>query len=163
MFAGLGRVTDRWRVWVLVATALFAAFATVWGTGVFGAVGDGGFEPPNAESSRAGEVLEQELGHDATDVVAVYRSDEIKIDNPSFAAQIGNLREELPDDRVKSMRTYLDEGLGDRERGILVSEDRHATYVPITLAGDSDAERAHNFEAVKEELDAGPLETRLGG
>ncbi|MUL43503.1 MMPL family transporter [Streptomonospora sp. PA3] len=163
MLAGLGRFAYRWRFLVLLATALFAAFSAVWGTGVFGAVSDGGFEPPDAESSRASEVLEQELGHDAVDVVAVYRSDEMRIDNPSFAAQIDRLREDLPDDRIASMRTYLDEGLSRTERGILISEDRHATYVPITLAGDTDAERMHNFEAIKDELDAGPLETRLGG
>ncbi|QBI54705.1 MMPL family transporter [Streptomonospora litoralis] len=163
MFAALGRFTHRWRVWVLVATALFAAFSAVWGTGVFGAVSDGGFEPPQAESSRAADVLEEELGHDQVDVVAVYRSDEIRIDNPSFAAQIRNLREDLPDDRIRSMQTYLDEDLGRTERGVLISEDRHATYVPITLAGDSDRERMHNFEAIREELDAGPLETNIGG
>ncbi|MDT0302841.1 MMPL family transporter [Streptomonospora wellingtoniae] len=163
MFAALGRFGYRWRIAVLAATALFAAFSAFWGTGLFGAVSDGGFEAPDAESSRAGEVLAEELGHDAVDVVAVYRSDEIRIDNPSFAAQIEKLRSDLPDDRIKSMQTYLDDGLGRTERGILVSEDRHATYVPITLAGGSDAERMHNYEVVKEELDAGPLETRLGG
>ncbi|GAA4910652.1 MMPL family transporter [Streptomonospora salina] len=163
MFAGLGRFTHRWRVLVLAATALFAAFSAVWGGGVFGAVSDGGFEPPEAESSRAADVLERQLGHDQVDVVAVYRSDEIRIDNPSFAAQISKLREDLPEDRIASMRTYLDDGLGETERGILVSEDRHATYVPITLAGDSDAERMHSFEAIERELDAGPLETELGG
>ncbi|KII00365.1 membrane protein [Streptomonospora alba] len=163
MFAGLGRFAHRWRVLVLAATALFAAFSAVWGSGVFGAVSDGGFEPPGAESSRASDILEEEFGHDQVDVVAVYRSDEIRVDNPSFAAQIDKLRGDLPDDRIRSMRTYLDDDLGKTERGILVSEDRHATYVPITLAGDSDAERMHSFEAVEDELDAGPLETELGG
>ncbi|GAA4954105.1 MMPL family transporter [Streptomonospora halophila] len=163
MFAALGRFGYRWRITVLAATAVFAAFSAFWGTGLFGAVSDGGFEAPGAESSRASELLAKELGHDAVDVVAVYRSDEIRIDNPSFAAQIEKLREDLPDDRIKSMQTYLDDDLSRTERGILVSEDRHATYVPITLAGGSDAERMHNYEAIKEELDAGPLDTSLGG
>ncbi|MFC3997799.1 MMPL family transporter [Nocardiopsis sediminis] len=163
MFASLGRFGYRGRVWVLVATAVFVAFSAVWGTGVFDAVSDGGFEDPGAESTRAAEVLEDELGHDQVDVVAVYRSVDLPIDNQMFAFSVEQMRDDLPEDRVASVTTYLDEGLTDVERGVLISEDRHATYVPITLAGDTDAERMANFEAIADDLDAGQLETHLGG
>ncbi|MBX9391016.1 MMPL family transporter [Streptomonospora nanhaiensis] len=163
MFAGLGCFTYRWRGWVLAATALFAAFAGVWGTGVFESVSEGGFEDPGSESARAAETLEAELGHDAADIVVVYRSDELRVDNPMFAFSVQQMRDDLPEDRIASVRTYLDEGLSDTERGILVSEDRHATYVPITLAGDTDAERMDNFHAIEDELDAGQLDTEIGG
>ncbi|MDA0567127.1 MMPL family transporter [Streptomonospora sp. S1-112] len=163
MFAGLGRFTYRWRGWVLAATALFAAFAGVWGTGVFGAVSEGGFEDPGSESARASAALEEELGHDEADVVVVYRSDELRIDNPMFAFSVQQMRDDLPENRIASVRTYLDDGLSDTERGMLVSEDRHATYVPITLAGDTDAERMANFHAIEDELDAGQLDTEIGG
>jgi RND superfamily putative drug exporter len=163
MFAALGRFGHRCRVGVLAATAVFVAFAAVWGTGVFDAVSDGGFEDPGAESTRAAEVIADGLGHDEVDVVAVYRSEELRIDDQMFAFSIRQMRDDLPEDRVAEVTTYLDEGLGDVERGMLVSEDRHATYVPITLAGDTDAERMANFEAIADDLDAGQLDTRIGG
>ncbi|MFC4564752.1 MMPL family transporter [Nocardiopsis mangrovi] len=163
MFASLGRFGYRGRVWVLVATAVFVAFSAVWGTGVFNAVSDGGFEDPGAESTRAAEVLAEELGHDEVDVVAVYSSVDLPIDNQMFAFSVEQMRDDLPEDRVASVTTYLDEGLTDIERGVLISEDRHSTYVPITLAGDTDAERMENFEAIADDLDAGQLETHLGG
>ncbi|MBB6171282.1 RND superfamily putative drug exporter [Nocardiopsis mwathae] len=163
MFGGLGRFAYRWRVGVLAATALFIAFAVTWGTGLFGSVSHGGFEDPDSESSRAAERLQAEFGHDAVDVVAVYRSDELKIDNPVFAANVRNTVDRLPEDKVASAPSYLDEDLSDTERGILISEDRHATYVPITFKGADNDERMAAFTSIADDLDAGPLDTYLGG
>ncbi|MFW5419179.1 MMPL family transporter [Nocardiopsis sp. CNT-189] len=162
MFSALGRFTYRGRVWVLAATLVFAVASGVWGTGVFGAVGDGGFEDPGAESSRAAEVIEERLGHDGVDVVAVFRSDELRYDNLTFVKQIQGMRDRLPDE-VASATTYLDDGLTDRERGILLSEDGHATYVPLTIEGGTKAERMENFSEIRDEITAGPLERSLGG
>jgi len=162
MFSALGRFTYRGRVWVLAATLVFAVASGVWGTGVFGAVGDGGFEDPAAESTRAAEVIEERLGHDGVDVVAVFRSDELRYDNLTFVKQIQGMRDRLPDE-VASATTYLDDGLTDMERGILLSEDGHATYVPLTIEGDTKAERMENFSEVRDEITAGPLERSLGG
>ncbi|MDA8370354.1 MAG: MMPL family transporter [Nocardiopsaceae bacterium] len=163
MFSALGRYTYRGRAWVLLATAVFVAFAAVWGTGLFNEVSDGGFEDPDAESTLAAQRIEDELGHEEADVVAVYRSIDLPIDNQMFAFSIQQMRDDLPEDKVASVTTYLDEGLTDVERGILISEDRKATYVPITLEGDTDAERMDNFTAIADDLDAGQLETYLGG
>ncbi|TDQ49608.1 MMPL family transporter [Actinorugispora endophytica] len=163
MFSALGRFAYRGRVWVLLATGAFVVFAAVWGTGLFGAVIDGGFEDPAAESTRAAEAIQENLGHDGVDVVAVYRSDEIQVDNPTFAREVQRVVDDLPDEYVASATSYLDEGLGDIERGVLISEDRHAVYVPITLEGEDKAERMDSFHAIADDLDAGPLDTHLGG
>ena len=163
MFSALGRFTYRGRVWVLLATAVFVVFALTWGTGLFSEVSDGGFEDPGAESTRAAEVIEEELGHDAVDVVAVYRSEELTFDNPTFAKAVQRVVDELPDEYVRSATSYLDEGLSDVERGILISEDRHAVYVPMTLVGEDQVERMESFQAIADDLDAGPLDTYLGG
>ena len=47
MFEALGRVMYRRRRWVVAAAVAFVVFAGVWGTGVFGAMTDGGFEDPD--------------------------------------------------------------------------------------------------------------------
>jgi len=163
MFSALGRFAYRCRAWVLLGTAAFVVFALGWGTGLFDAVSDGGFEDPEAESTRAAELIEERLGHDGVDVVAVYRSDELTFDNPTFAKAVQRAVSELPDEYVVSATTYLDDGLSDLERGVLISEDRHAVYVPITLAGDDAVERMESFRQIARDLDAGPLDTYVGG
>lgn len=163
LFGRLGRGVHRWRWAVLAATAVFAVFSGVWGSGVFSDVSESGFEDPGSESARATRVLEEELGHDGVDVVAVYRSDEIQVDNPTFAAAIERVADGMPEDAVADFDTYLDEDLGETERGMLVSEDMDATYIPVTLSGETHADRLHQYEEVADHLSSSNLEVHLGG
>ncbi|MFD6953505.1 hypothetical protein A6A08_08040 [Nocardiopsis sp. TSRI0078] len=163
LFGRLGLGTHRFRWAVLAATALFAVFAAVWGSGVFSDVSESGFEDPDSESSRATRVLEEELGHDDVDIVAVYRSDELRVDNPTFAAAVQRIADDMPEDAVADFDLYLDEELGETERGMLVAEDMHAVYIPVTLSGQTHAERLHQYEEVAAHLDSSNLEVHLGG
>ncbi|WP_028649345.1 MMPL family transporter [Nocardiopsis sp. CNT312] len=163
LFGRLGDAVHRRRWWVLAATVLFAAFSAVWGSGVFSDVGDSGFEDPGSESYRATRLLEDGLGHDGADLVAVFRSDELEVTDPDFADAVESVTGDLPEDLVADYDTYLDADLGEAGRGMLVSEDAQATYVPVTLAGGSHAERLHQYGDVAEILESGSLETRLGG
>jgi RND superfamily putative drug exporter len=163
LFGRLGRGVHRWRWAVLAATAVFAVFSGIWGSGLFSDVSESGFEDPDSESARATRVLEEELGHDGVDVVAVYRSDEIQVDNPTFAAAIQRIADDMPEDAVADFDTYLDEDLGETERGMLVAEDMDATYIPVTLSGESHADRLHQYEEVAEYLSSSNLEVHLGG
>ncbi|MFE0266664.1 MMPL family transporter [Nocardiopsis alba] len=162
-FGRLGLGAHRGRRWILALTVLFTVFSLVWGLGVFKDVGQSGFEDPGSESSRAMDVLQEELGHTDIDVIAVFRSDEMKVDNPTFAQTVRRVVDALPEDSVADRDLYLDEDLEEIERGILVSEDMHATYVPITLSGRTHDERLEQFDEVAEVLESGPLETHLGG
>ncbi|MEU5855269.1 MMPL family transporter [Nocardiopsis dassonvillei] len=163
LFGRLGRGVHRWRWAVLAATAVFAVFSGIWGSGLFSDVSESGFEDPNSESARATRVLEEELGHDGVDVVAVYRSDEIRVDNPTFAAAVQRIADGMPEDAVADFDTYLDEDLGETERGMLVAEDMDATYIPVTLSGETHADRLHQYEEVAEYLSSSNLEVHLGG
>ncbi|QUX31034.1 MMPL family transporter [Nocardiopsis akebiae] len=163
LFGRLGRGVHRWRWAVLAATAAFAVFSGIWGSGLFSDVSESGFEDPDSESARATRVLEEELGHDGVDVVAVYRSDEIQVDNPTFAAAVQRIADGMPEDAVADFDTYLDEDLGETERGMLVAEDMDATYIPVTLSGETHADRLHQYEEVAEYLSSSNLEVHLGG
>ncbi|WP_117198795.1 MULTISPECIES: MMPL family transporter [unclassified Nocardiopsis] len=163
LFGRLGRGVHRWRWAVLAATAVFAVFSGIWGSGLFSDVSESGFEDPDSESARATRVLEEELGHDGVDVVAVYRSDEIRVDNPTFAAAVQRIADGMPEDAVADFDTYLDEDLGETERGMLVAEDMDATYIPVTLSGETHADRLHQYEEVAEYLSSSNLEVHLGG
>ena len=163
LFGRLGAGVHRLRWAVLIATGVFAVFSAIWGAGVFADVSDSGFEDPDSESARATRVLEEELGHDDVDVVAVYSSDELRVDNPTFAAAVQRVADGMPEDVVADFDTYLDEELGEVERGVLVSEDMQATYIPVTLSGESHADRLHQYQEVAEHLSSSNLDVHLGG
>src|SRR5699024_12083812 len=112
---------------------------------------------------RAIDVLQDELGHYDIDIIAVHHSDEMQVDNPSFAAAVERMSEALPQDVVAAHETYLDEDLSDVERGMRVSEDMNSTYTTVTLAGKTHEERLQQFDEAAAVLQTGPLETDLGG
>ena len=136
MFESLGRVIYRRRRWVVALALAFVAFAGVWGTGVFGAMTGGGFEDPDSDSSRALEAAERELGRDGGDVVVLYRSDGLTVDDPAYADAVTSSLEALPEDGVDAAVTFWSTGAPQ-----LVSDDRRATYAVLTEAGHAAAER----------------------
>jgi uncharacterized membrane protein YdfJ with MMPL/SSD domain len=157
MFEALGRVMYRRRHWVVALALAFVAFAGVWGTGVFGAMTGGGFEDPDSESTRAFEVAERELGRGGGDVVVLYSSDDLPVDDPAYAAGVEQSLAALPDEVVEKAVTFFGTGAPQ-----LVSEDRRSTYAVLTLAGDED-QRTEGLERIEDELSAPGLETRIGG
>ncbi|MGY1620418.1 MMPL family transporter [Geodermatophilus sp. SYSU D00691] len=152
MFEALGRVMYRWRRWVVAVALALVAFAGVWGTGVFGSLTGAGFEDPDSESSRAAEVAAAELGRDAADVVVLYSSDDLTVDDPAFRDAVTSTLAALPVAEVERVTTWF-----DTQAPPLVSDDRHATYAVLTLTDDADVAE------VRDELDAPGLTTRVGG
>jgi RND superfamily putative drug exporter len=157
MFEALGRVTYRRRRWVVGLALLFVVFGAVWGTGVFGSLTGGGFEDPDSESSRAAAVAAEKLGRGGGDVVALYRSDDLTVDDPAFRESVTSTIDALPDDVVAKATTFWTSGAP-----FLVSHDRHATYAVLTLKGDEE-QRTEGLAAIEDDLAAPGLETQIGG
>jgi RND superfamily putative drug exporter len=157
MFEALGRVVYRRRRWVVALSIAFVVFAGVWGTGVFGAMTGGGFNDPDSESTRAGEVAERELGRGGGDVVVLYSSDALTVDDPAYADAVEQSLADLPGDVVQKSQTFFSTGAPQ-----LVSDDRRSTYAVLTLAGNEDR-RTQGLEQIESELSAPGLEIRLGG
>src|SRR4051794_25602328 len=137
MFEALGRVMYRRRRWVVALALAFVAFAGVWGTGVFGAMTGGGFEDPDSESSQAAKVADETLGRNSPDVVVLYRSDDLTVDDPAFRAGVTDSLNALPAGLLARTTTVWGAG-----PPALVSTDRHATYAVLQLADDVDDEQA---------------------
>ncbi|RBY84423.1 MMPL family transporter [Blastococcus sp. TF02A-26] len=156
MFETLGRVMYRRRRTVVVVSLLFLLVAGVWGTGVFGKLTGAGFEDPDSESSRAADVAERELGRESADVVVLYRSDELTVDEPAFRAAVQDSLAALPQDLLARTTTYWSTGADP-----LVSEDRQATYAVLQLADGADDDEA--MTAIEDELSADGLTASLGG
>src|SRR5262245_51186853 len=126
-----------WRAigaWVVVTVLAVVAIATL----LPGSLTTEGSPTNNPESERAKDARLAAFPSDpslaVTDIVVI-RSEQYTVDSPQFR---GFVRDFVADDRVPELgtaRTYL----GGSGAG-LISEDRHATIVPLALADDDAAE-----------------------
>jgi uncharacterized membrane protein YdfJ with MMPL/SSD domain len=155
MFEALGRVIYRRRRLVVALSLAFVVFAGVWGTGVFGAMTGGGFEDPDSDSSRAVEVAARELGRDSADVVVLYRSDDLTVDDPGYQAAVDDSLSALPDTLVDKTTTFWSTGAPS-----LVSTDRQSTFAVLQLTDGEDEEA---IEQVRNDLTAPGLDITIGG
>ena len=88
-------------------------------------------ETNNPESQRAQRLIDQRLpSHSAVSEVVIVRSERTLVSDPAFAAHVRLLIDRVRrTGAVRGIRSYLDAGAN------LVSRDRHATMIPIALAG----------------------------
>jgi uncharacterized membrane protein YdfJ with MMPL/SSD domain len=159
VFAWWGRAVARMRWAVLAAAVAIVAIGATWGAGVFDSLTDGGFYNDNSPSAQAEQHIEDTFGRQAVDVVALYESEDYTVSDPRFADAVTDALKPIRDrSEVESVTSYY-----DTQQPSFVSEDEHASYAAITLNGDTDADRADQFEALKDDLSADGLTTTLGG
>ncbi len=154
-----GQLITRRRWVVLVVSALVAVLAGVWGTGVFAALTDGGFENPASESARADAQIAKSFGRPDADVVVLYTAaDGAPAQSPAVERAVADVVDGLPSDVVDKTVTPWTPGAQG-----LVSDDGRTALVAITLAGADDEQRADAYEEIRDDLDAGGLRTEVGG
>ena len=158
MFEALGRRTYRSRRWVLAMAGAFVLVAVTWGMGVFGALSAGGFEDPNSESYRATQAIAAGLGEADVDAVAIYTDPDATVEDPAFRDAVEQTLDRLPTDVVLNTTSFW-----STDSDAFVSGNRHVTYATLHLAGVTDDEKQESFEAIRDQLQAPGLETRLGG
>jgi uncharacterized membrane protein YdfJ with MMPL/SSD domain len=124
-----------WRtisVWLVVMVLAIAAIATLLTLTTEGA-------PTNdPESERADDVRLAAFPPDPSTAVSdivVIRSDELTVDSQRFQDYVRSFVEDREITALGRARTYLDEANSG-----LVSEDRHATIVPIALFDDDETD-----------------------
>jgi len=157
MFAWWGTVIRRMRWFVLVAALGFAAFAGVWGTGVFDSmVGESSLDDPGSESELIGPRVAQEVGRQNVDLIALYSSDDLTVTDPRFRdAVVSVTTRTRANPFVEQVTSYY-----ETQAPELVSTDQHATYVAIRLAAGTDDD---DTEDLRESLAAEGLTTQVGG
>jgi len=158
MFEQLGHAVFRRRRAVLAATGLFLALALAWGTSVFGALVGGGFDDPDSDSYRAAQLLDDRLGRDDADVVVLYSSDELTVDDPAFRDAVTSTLEALPSSEVAATRTFWSTG-----SPAFVADDRQATFATLRLVGADDEAREEAYDRIADGLAAPGLTTEIGG
>ena len=156
---------DRWSkvlvrrplVVLLVGMALTLA-AGAYGAGVFGSLSQGGFDDPGSESSEALQLERDELGNHGADVIAIYSSDELRVEDPEFRERVEATLSGLPEGSTTQVVTWYDTAAPG-----LLSQDGHSTQVVISLEGETQDEYLESFEAIEEDLHAEGLDTDLAG
>ena len=158
MFESLGRLMFRRRRWVLAAAGMFVVVAAVWGTGVFGSLAGGGLQDPRSDSARAAQQATRMFGRHQADVVVLYSSPTLTVDDAAFRAAVNHALSALPRRYVAKTTSYWNTGAPQ-----LVSADRHATYAVLELAGADGDARQHALAQIRDGLAAPGLTTKVGG
>jgi uncharacterized membrane protein YdfJ with MMPL/SSD domain len=118
-------------VWGVVALVGFALISGLLGS----ALSSEGDVTSNPESKRAQDLIDERFPErEGLDEVVIVRSDEVTVATAAFRERVATLAEELGrSDSVEEVSSYLDPG-GE----VLVSEDAHATILPVVLAPEEE-------------------------
>ena len=143
---------------VLLVGLVLTVAAGAYGAGVFGSLSQGGFDDPDSESSQALEREREGLGNHAADVIAIYSSDELRVEDPEFRQRVEAALAELPEGTTTRVLTWYDTSSPD-----LLSRDGHSTQVVVSLAGETQDDHLESFEEIEDDLQAEGLETDLAG
>ncbi|MFI7035867.1 MMPL family transporter [Microbispora rosea] len=159
MFGALGRSAVRHRRLILLGALLFTVVAGVWGAGVFGRLGGGaGFDDPGSPSAHADRLLAGPLGRHTADVVVLYESDHLTVDDPAFAGPVRRALDTVPREDVARLESHWSTGAPG-----FVSHDRHATYVTVQFRSSDDQERVRALRGIRDRFDVQGLTVRFGG
>ncbi|GAB2853097.1 MMPL family transporter [Actinoallomurus bryophytorum] len=137
---------------------MLIAIASVWGTQVFGALKGGGFDDPGSGSSHAAKIINDRVGPSDGELVVLYESRSMTVDDPAFRTAVTGTLAKLPTSDVPHVTTYW-----DTRSPALVSRDRHATYAAIRLTGADLQARLATYKRVRDDLAAPGLRTLRGG
>ncbi|WP_432476190.1 MMPL family transporter [Nocardioides sp. GXQ0305] len=156
---------DRWSgflvrrpVAVLLAALALTLAAGAYGAGVFGSLSQGGFDDPDTESAQALARERETVGNHGVDVVAIYSSDDLRVQDPEFRQRVEDTLAGIPEGTTTQVVTYYDTRSPD-----LVSRDGHSTQVLISLEGESQDDYLDSFDEIADDLEAEGLQTDLAG
>ncbi|WP_243716295.1 MMPL family transporter, partial [Actinomadura darangshiensis] len=135
--------------------------AGVWGLGVFAKFKEGGFEDPNASSTLVAKLGATYFGSTNPDVLVLYTSDTMTVDDPRYEASVVTTIARLPKAQVEEVISYW--SFNGEAAHSFASHDRHSTFVAVKLHGEDGATQIENYHAVKERLAAPGLRVQYGG
>ena len=161
MFTRLGQFTVRRRRLLLALTAVVIVVAGVLGGAVFDRLATGGFEDPASESARAADLLEEQFGAGAPNVVLLVTAQDGDVDAAAVAEVGLALTEELAAyPKADDVVSYWSLGSPPPLR----SEDGSAALVVGRLAGEQDEWQVAG-EGLEEAFagERGPVTVEVGG
>jgi RND superfamily putative drug exporter len=142
--------------WVLATAASVAVVAVLWGAGVFASLSPGGFEDPASGSAQAQRIVDERFPGAEPDLILLYSSSRGTVDERAFRHPVQSQLAALDERSVLSTASYWSTG-----STAMVSRDRRATFVLVTLRGSGDEEKAAAYERVRDQLTPPAEELRL--
>ncbi|GAA1818561.1 MMPL family transporter [Actinomadura chokoriensis] len=161
MLSGLGRLIHRRRWTSLVLILVTTVVAGAWGLGVLGKFKEGGFEDPDASSTLVAKLGATYFGSTNPDVLVLYSSDTMTVDDPRYEASVITTVSRLPKAQVEEIISYW--SFDGKAAETFASHDRHKTFVAVKLRGQDGATKTENYHLVKDRLAAPGLTVQYGG
>lgn len=127
-------VSRKW--WVLSLAVLIVLISGVWGLGVFDKLSQGGFIDPGSDSAQVASIIEDNLGPQTPDIIAIYTPmDGRSLDDigPAVTATVDEFKADVPTASVKSYWTA-----DATTRPNLRSHDGTMGALAITLAPEAE-------------------------
>jgi uncharacterized membrane protein YdfJ with MMPL/SSD domain len=148
---------DRARL-VLALGIVATVAAATYGLGVFDSLGQGGFDDPSTDASRELAQEQDLFGSKNVDLIAIYRSKTLTADQPAFEQQVEKTLAGIPSGTTTSVITAWDSGDPS-----MISSDKHAVQVLISIAGDTQAVQSDNNDLLVPTLKSDDLQTDIAG
>ncbi len=158
MIAWWGTRVVRWRWWVLAAGLAFVILGGVWGTGVFGVLGSGGFDDSRSENQRSDALLVQQLGRTSTDVVVLFRNPAATVDDPAYRQTVDSVLAKFPAGKAAAVNTYW-----TTHSPTLVSADKHATFAAVSLKDPDDNIDMVKYDPMRDAVAGSGYSVQVGG
>ncbi|HVF53345.1 MAG TPA: MMPL family transporter [Actinomycetota bacterium] len=161
MLSRVGRFTVRRRKLILIATVVGFIAAGAIGGGVVDKLSSGGFTTPNAESTRAEEILDEQFGAGNPNLILLVEAKEGSVDDPAVAkAGIALTEELLAEPSIDQAFSYWSIGSPPPLR----NGDATKALVLAHIDGDEDEVREAVDElTLKYNRTDGPITVGLGG
>jgi RND superfamily putative drug exporter len=158
MFAKWGALVVRWRRWVLAAGLLFALVGGLWGTGVFGALSNGGFDDKGSENQQAQALLDQRIGNTNPDVVVLFRNPNLTVDDPAFQRTVDTALSKFPPGYAIATNTFW-----TTHSASFVSADRHETFAAVSLKDRNESIDMSKYDGMRDAVKGSGYTVQVGG
>ncbi len=143
---------------VLTTGIIVTIAAAAYGLGVFDSLGQGGFDDPKSESAKELAQEQKTFGNKNVDVIALYTSKTLTADDPAFRAEVEATLAQVPAGATTSVDTPW-----ETNDPAMISSDKSAVQVYISLAGATQNEQADSNDLVLPALESDELETDIAG
>jgi trehalose monomycolate/heme transporter len=158
MFAWWGSRVARWRRWVLAGGIVFVLLGGLWGTGVFSALGNGGFDDKGSENQKAQALLDKRVGNTNADVVVLFRNPGVTVDDPAYRHTVDTAMAKFPPGLAVAANTYWTTHSPD-----FVSADRHSTFAAVSLKNRDDTIAMSKYDAMRDAVKGTGYTVQVGG
>ncbi|MFE3290066.1 MMPL family transporter [Rhodococcus sp. NPDC059234] len=146
--------------WVLVLAVLAVLVSGLWGLGVFGKLSQGGYFDPNSESARVSLLIDDKLGQQSPDIVAIYTAPEgrtVADIGPQVQQTLTAFREQWP---TRSVTSYW--SVDPSTAKLMLSKDGTKALATVFVDWDAGPTLA-DLDSMTKALSPPGIETQFGG